>query len=128
MENPIRIDLLAKVSKSSSIGFISHRSITTNQDEKAVYLLAFIQFKWLEQPVMIFVNSISQGYKLKLLLDAFRIGSWLLHRELPQSCRKQRIEVHSETQKVINVCFGFRDSMEESVPFLSSWMIFNLTL
>ncbi len=93
MENPQRIDLLGAEQLSTLGGKIEHSYLKCPPEEKALHVYALIQFHSIDVPIMIFVNSIHEGYRLHLFLDCFRIASSLLHRELPQDTRQRLIEV-----------------------------------
>jgi len=95
MEKPHRIDLLRKEKPITTTGFIAHQYIECKRDEKEVHLLVLLRFGGIAQPVVVFVNSIKEGYRLRLFLDCFRISAGLIHRELPVKDRQAAIEVRS---------------------------------
>lgn len=46
--------------------------------------MALIRFRLVKTKVLMFVNTVEQGYRLKLFLEAFSLRACLLNSELPK--------------------------------------------
>ncbi|KAG1341849.1 DEAD-box ATP-dependent RNA helicase 16 [Cocos nucifera] len=66
--------------------------ISCNAHDKLLYILALLKFELIQKKVLIFVNSIDMGYRLKLFLEQFGINSGVLNAELPQNSRLHILE------------------------------------
>lgn len=113
LHDPISLDLLAKTAPEfdadditnpagmHSLGAatdIDHRSIdlpaacavkgrVTETMEKLLYLLALLRLKLVQSKVLIFVNTVEIGMKVRIFLDAFGLRCSLLSAELPLNSR-----------------------------------------
>ncbi|KAG0483379.1 hypothetical protein HPP92_011463 [Vanilla planifolia] len=66
--------------------------ITCSFDDKLLYILALLKLELVQKKVLIFVNSIDMGFRLKLFLEQFGIRSAVLNAELPQNSRCHILE------------------------------------
>ncbi|ERN18519.1 DEAD-box ATP-dependent RNA helicase 16 isoform X2 [Amborella trichopoda] len=61
--------------------------ISCDAHDKLLHILALLKLELVQKKVLIFVNAIDTGYKLKLFLEQFGIRSAVLNAELPQNSR-----------------------------------------
>ncbi|XP_010936191.1 DEAD-box ATP-dependent RNA helicase 16 isoform X2 [Elaeis guineensis] len=66
--------------------------ISCSAHDKLLYILALLKLELIQKKVLIFVNSIDMGYRLKLFLEQFGINSGVLNAELPQNSRLHILE------------------------------------
>ncbi|KAG0480891.1 hypothetical protein HPP92_011749 [Vanilla planifolia] len=74
------------------ISTITLQEITCSFDDKLLYILALLKLELVQKKVLIFVNSIDMGFRLKLFLEQFGIRSAVLNAELPQNSRCHILE------------------------------------
>ncbi|XXG48879.1 hypothetical protein AAC387_Pa02g3206 [Persea americana] len=67
-------------------------SISCSSNDKLVHILALLKLELVQKKVLIFVNSIDMGFRLKLFLEQFGIRSAVLNAELPQNSRLHILE------------------------------------
>ncbi|KAL5988303.1 DEAD-box ATP-dependent RNA helicase 16 [Asimina triloba] len=61
--------------------------ISCSACDKLLYILALLKLEVVQKKVLIFVNTIDMGFRLKLFLEQFGIKSAILNAELPQNSR-----------------------------------------
>ncbi|KAK1323964.1 DEAD-box ATP-dependent RNA helicase 16 [Acorus calamus] len=66
--------------------------ISCSNNDKLLHILALLKFELVQKKVLIFVNTIDMGFKLKLFLEQFGIKSAVLNAELPQNSRLHILE------------------------------------
>lgn len=66
--------------------------ISCSARDKLLYILALLKLELVQKKVLIFVNGIDMGFRLKLFLEQFGIRSAVLNAELPQNSRLHIIE------------------------------------
>ncbi|KAL0921883.1 hypothetical protein M5K25_008998 [Dendrobium thyrsiflorum] len=66
--------------------------ISCSAHDKLLYMLALLKLELVQKKVLIFVNSIDTGFRLKLFLEQFGIKSAVLNAELPQNSRSHILE------------------------------------
>ncbi|KAK9163601.1 hypothetical protein Syun_004503 [Stephania yunnanensis] len=67
--------------------------ISCTTHDKLLYILALLKLALVQKKVLIFVNTIDMGYRLRLFLEQFGIKSVVLNAELPQNSRLHILEV-----------------------------------
>ncbi|ONK65119.1 uncharacterized protein A4U43_C07F33870 [Asparagus officinalis] len=66
--------------------------ISCSARDKLLYILTLLKHELVQKKVIIFVNSIDMGFRLKLFLEQFGIRSAVLNAELPQNSRLHILE------------------------------------
>ncbi|KAH9318286.1 hypothetical protein KI387_020055, partial [Taxus chinensis] len=66
--------------------------ISCDERDKLLHILALLRLGLVQKKVLMFVNSIDPGFKLKLFLEQFGIRSAVLNAELPQNSRLHMLE------------------------------------
>ncbi|KAK1275228.1 DEAD-box ATP-dependent RNA helicase 16 [Acorus gramineus] len=66
--------------------------ISCSNNDKLLHILALLKLELVQKKVLIFVNTIDMGFKLKLFLEQFGIKSAVLNAELPQNSRLHILE------------------------------------
>ncbi|XP_058069685.1 DEAD-box ATP-dependent RNA helicase 16 [Magnolia sinica] len=66
--------------------------ISCSARDKQLYILALLKLELIQKKVLIFVNTIDMGFRLKLFLEQFGIRSAVLNAELPQNSRLHILE------------------------------------
>lgn len=66
--------------------------ISCSARDKLLYILALLKHELVQKKVIIFVNTIDMGFRLKLFLEQFGIRSAVLNAELPQNSRLHILE------------------------------------
>ncbi|RRT52305.1 hypothetical protein B296_00050549 [Ensete ventricosum] len=67
--------------------------ISCSDRDKLLHLLALLKLELVQKKVLIFVNSIDNGFRIRLFLEQFGIRSSVLNAELPQNSRLHILEV-----------------------------------
>ncbi|WOK92252.1 hypothetical protein Cni_G00943 [Canna indica] len=62
-------------------------SISCSNHDKLLNLLALLKLELVQKKVLVFVNSIDMGFRIRLFLEQFGIRSAVLNAELPQNSR-----------------------------------------
>ncbi|RWW11353.1 hypothetical protein GW17_00025043 [Ensete ventricosum] len=97
--------------------------ISCSDRDKLLHLLALLKLELVQKKVLIFVNSIDNGFRIRLFLEQFGIRSSVLNAELPQNSRLHILEVSSAEEGIlaeVKSMFGDGDNEELSnciVPF-----------
>ncbi|KAF9604098.1 hypothetical protein IFM89_002773 [Coptis chinensis] len=66
--------------------------ISCSSRDKQLYILALLKFELVQKKVLIFVNAIDIGFRLRLFLEQFGMRSVVLNAELPQNSRLHILE------------------------------------
>ncbi|OVA09169.1 Helicase [Macleaya cordata] len=66
--------------------------ISCSARDKQLYILALLKLELVQKKVLIFVNTIDMGFRLKLFLEQFGIRTAVLNAELPQNSRLHILE------------------------------------
>ncbi|XP_074581377.1 DEAD-box ATP-dependent RNA helicase 16 [Curcuma longa] len=66
--------------------------ISCSSQDKLLNLLALLKLELVQKKVLIFVNSIDMGFRIRLFLEQFGIRSAVLNAELPQNSRLHILE------------------------------------
>ncbi|KAJ0967713.1 hypothetical protein J5N97_024630 [Dioscorea zingiberensis] len=61
--------------------------ISCSSKDKLLYTLALLRLEVVQKKILIFVNTIDMGYRLRLFLEQFGIKSAILNAELPHNSR-----------------------------------------
>lgn len=61
--------------------------ISCKAEDKLLNILALLHFELIQKKVLIFVNTIDTGFRLKLFLEQFGVRSAVLNAQLPQNSR-----------------------------------------
>jgi len=83
LNNPIRIDVAEKEQSS----LLSHYFIKVNEENRYEVLYTLYQCGRIGKRILLFVNSTSRGYKLRLFFERFGIKSSILNAQLPVASR-----------------------------------------
>ncbi|CAA6663022.1 unnamed protein product [Spirodela intermedia] len=90
LHNPVTITLSNDESKDNDDivpKSIQQFWISCSSSDKLLHILALLKLGLVQKRVLIFVNSIDNGYRLKLFLEQFGLQSAVLNAELPQNSR-----------------------------------------
>ncbi|KAI6695045.1 hypothetical protein NL676_022755 [Syzygium grande] len=66
--------------------------ISCSEHDKLLHILALLKLELVQKKVLIFMNTIDMGFRLKLFLEKFGIRSAVLNAELPQNSRLHMLE------------------------------------
>ncbi|DBA98784.1 TPA: hypothetical protein ACH3X1_014549 [Trebouxia sp. C0004] len=66
---------------------IQHFSIHCDREDKLLNVMVLLKLGLVQRKVLLFINSINEGYRLRLFLEAFGIRSAVLNAELPLNSR-----------------------------------------
>ncbi|KAI3936801.1 hypothetical protein MKW98_021663 [Papaver atlanticum] len=61
--------------------------ISCSTRDKQLYMLSLLKLELVQKKILIFVNTIDMGFRLKLFLEQFGIKTAVLNAELPQNSR-----------------------------------------
>lgn len=94
LHNPVILTLSETKSSNDEIIPTSVQQfwISCPMHDKLLYILALLKLELLQKKVLIFVNSIDMGIRLRLFLEQFGIRSAVLNAELPQNSRLHILE------------------------------------
>ncbi|XP_078437288.1 P-loop containing nucleoside triphosphate hydrolases superfamily protein [Wolffia australiana] len=90
LHNPVSVTLTNDDNKDSDDIIpksIQQFWISCSHSDKLLHVLALLKLGLVQKKVLIFVNSIDAGYRLKLFLEQFGLHSAVLNAELPQNSR-----------------------------------------
>lgn len=73
--------------EEDSYANLSQYSVRTNEEDKFLLLYVLLKLKLIKGKILIFVNDVDRGYRLKLFLEKFGIKSGVLNAELPFNSR-----------------------------------------
>ncbi|DBB15417.1 TPA: hypothetical protein ACH3X3_003648 [Trebouxia sp. C0006] len=66
---------------------IQHFSIQCDREDRLLNVMVLLKLGLVQRKVLLFINSINEGYRLRLFLEAFGIRSAVLNAELPLNSR-----------------------------------------
>ncbi|XP_056175876.1 DEAD-box ATP-dependent RNA helicase 16 [Syzygium oleosum] len=66
--------------------------ISCAEHDKLLHILALLKLELVQKKVLIFMNTIDMGFRLKLFLEKFGVRSAVLNAELPQNSRLHMLE------------------------------------
>ncbi|KAI3958856.1 hypothetical protein MKX01_023532 [Papaver californicum] len=66
--------------------------ISCSTRDKQLYMLSLLKLELVHKKILIFVNTIDMGFRLKLFLEQFGIKTAVLNAELPQNSRLHILE------------------------------------
>ena len=69
------------------------------REDKLLHVMVLLKLGLVQRKVLLFINSINEGYRLRLFLEAFGIKSAVLNAELPLNSRHHILQV-CYTQKL----------------------------
>ncbi|BDA46069.1 ATP-dependent RNA helicase dbp9 [Coccomyxa sp. Obi] len=95
LHNPTTLNLLGGDSDPSgaagpgpgSAAEIDHFYIACDRADKLLHTMVMLKLGMVRKKVLLFVNTINAGYRLKLFLEAFGIRSAVINAELPLNSR-----------------------------------------
>lgn len=64
------------------------------RDDKLLHVMVLLKLGLVQRKVLLFINSINEGYRLRLFLEAFGIKSAVLNSELPLNSRHHILQVY----------------------------------
>jgi len=70
--------------------------IYCEQDQKFVLIITIFKLQLLIGRTILFVNSVEQAYRLKLLMEQFHIKTCLLNSELPMDSRLHIVQQYND--------------------------------
>lgn len=73
-------------------------------------MMAMLQLGLVRKKVLLFVNSVDAGFRLRLFLEAFGVRSAVLSAELPLNSRHHILQARSKgfpEQRVLHICLLF---------------------
>ena len=83
LNNPLRLD----VAEQSRASMLSHYYLVVSEERRYEVLYTLIQSGTIGKRILLFVNTTSKGYKLRLFLERFGIKSSVLNAQLPVASR-----------------------------------------
>ena len=83
LNNPLRLD----VAEQSRASMLSHYYLVVSEERRFEVLYALILFENIGKRILLFVNTTSKGYKLRLFLERFGKKSSVLNAQLPVASR-----------------------------------------
>ncbi|KAK9906356.1 hypothetical protein WJX75_000482 [Coccomyxa subellipsoidea] len=95
LHNPTTLNLLGNDADASgaagpgpgSAAEIEHFHIACDRNDKLLHTMVLLKLGMVRKKVLLFVNSIDAGFRLKLFLEAFGIRSAVINAELPLNSR-----------------------------------------
>ncbi|KAL5724821.1 RNA helicase [Ranunculus cassubicifolius] len=94
LHNPISLTLTEVGDNKDEIipSSVQQFWISCSARDKLLHIYALLKLDLIQKKVLIFVNAIDTGFKLKLFLEQFGIRSAVLNAELPQNSRLHILE------------------------------------
>ncbi|KAL1215698.1 DEAD-box ATP-dependent RNA helicase 16 [Cardamine amara subsp. amara] len=93
LHNPTVLTLTEENDKEEAVpSNVQQFWISCSTQDKLLHILALLKLEVVQKKVLIFVNTIDMGFKLKLFLEKFGIKSAILNGELPQNSRLHILE------------------------------------
>ncbi|MQL73120.1 hypothetical protein Taro_005470 [Colocasia esculenta] len=94
LHNPVTITLSDEQKANDHIipTSIQQFWISCSSHDKLLHILALLKLDLVQKKVLIFVNTIDMGYRLKLFLEQFGLRSAVLNAELPHNSRLHILE------------------------------------
>ncbi|XP_042447186.1 DEAD-box ATP-dependent RNA helicase 16-like [Zingiber officinale] len=94
LHNPVILTLSESIHSKDEIipKNVQQFLISCSPQDKLLNLLALLKLELVQKKVLIFVNSIDMGFRIRLFLEQFGIRSAVLNAELPQNSRLHILE------------------------------------
>ena len=67
------------------------------REDKLLHVMVLLKLGLVQRKVLLFINSINEGYRLRLFLEAFGIRSAVLNAELPLNSRHHILQVSASS-------------------------------
>ncbi|CAH2076754.1 unnamed protein product [Thlaspi arvense] len=93
LHNPVVLTLQEGADKEEPVpSNVQQFWISCSTQDKLLHTLALLKLEVVQKKILIFINTIDMGFKLKLFLEKFGIKSAILNGELPQNSRLHILE------------------------------------
>ncbi|AEE86436.1 RNA helicase (RH16) [Arabidopsis thaliana] len=93
LHNPIVLTLTEDNDKEEAVpSNVQQFWISCSAQDKLLHILALLKLEVVQKKILIFINTIDMGFRLKLFLEKFGIKSAILNGELPQNSRLHILE------------------------------------
>lgn len=102
LHNPIRLDLLSAGGSRSLGGVqgvaaeVQHYQVACAPQDKLLHLLVMLKLGLVKKKVLVFVNSVNEGVRVRLFLESFGVRSALLNAELPLNSRSHILQTFNK--------------------------------
>lgn len=71
------------------------------RSDKLLHTMVLLKLGLVRKKVLLFVNSINAGFRLKLFLEAFGIRSAVINAELPLNSRHHILQASSPLSRIV---------------------------
>jgi ATP-dependent RNA helicase DDX56/DBP9 len=85
--NWIHQAILTLQEPASTNSLLKHYSLTASETDKFLLIYVLLKLKLIRGKILLFVNTIDRGYRLKLFLEQFGLNGCLLNSEMPLNSR-----------------------------------------
>ncbi|ESQ40789.1 hypothetical protein EUTSA_v10013368mg [Eutrema salsugineum] len=93
LHNPVVLTLQEGADKEEPVpSNVQQFWISCSAQDKLLHILALLKLEVVQKKILIFINTIDMGFKLKLFVEKFGIKSAILNGELPQNSRLHILE------------------------------------
>ncbi|CAN6828092.1 unnamed protein product [Brassica oleracea var. botrytis] len=93
LHNPVVLTLQEGADKEEPVpSNVQQFWISCSAQDKLLHILALLKLEVVQKKILIFINTIDMGFKLKLFLEKFGIKTAILNGELPQNSRLHILE------------------------------------
>ncbi|KAJ0252146.1 DEAD-box ATP-dependent RNA helicase 16 [Hirschfeldia incana] len=93
LHNPVVLTLQEGSDKEEPVpSNVQQFWISCSAQDKLLNILALLKLEVVQKKILIFINTIDMGFKLKLFLEKFGIKTAILNGELPQNSRLHILE------------------------------------
>ncbi|KAF8095905.1 hypothetical protein N665_0320s0033 [Sinapis alba] len=93
LHNPVVLTLQEGADKEEPVpSNVQQFWISCSTQDKLLHILALLKLEVVQKKILIFINTIDMGFKLKLFLEKFGIKTAILNGELPQNSRLHILE------------------------------------
>ncbi|CAN8229374.1 unnamed protein product [Cochlearia groenlandica] len=93
LHNPVVLTLQEGSDKEEPVpSNVQQFWISCSAQDKLLHILALLKLEVVQKKILIFINTINMGFKLKLYLEKFGIKTAILNGELPQNSRLHILE------------------------------------
>ncbi len=79
--------ILTLQESASTNSLLKHYSLTASETDKFLLIYVLLKLKLIRGKILLFVNTIDRGYRLKLFLEQFGLNGCLLNSEMPLNSR-----------------------------------------
>lgn len=83
LNNPLRLDVI----ESTRSSLLSHFYVVVTEEQSYEVLMHLLKNNSIGKRILLFVNTTTQGYKIRLFLERFGIKSSVLNSQLPVASR-----------------------------------------